>query len=121
MSDQILGKEEKILNFHATIIISVVSGKDTRNRVHTTQDQLSELLENHIRWDFCSYLSLLVAHNSCNTYELERFESASDRFVKGIGYLMRGSVKMGFFVQPAKTGTVTWEQLVAMFCPLNEL
>ena len=27
----------------------------------------------------------------------------------------------GFFVQPAKTGTVTWEQLVAMFFPLNEL
>ena len=27
----------------------------------------------------------------------------------------------GFFVQPAKTGTVTWEQLVAMLFPLNEL
>ena len=27
----------------------------------------------------------------------------------------------GFFVPPAKTGTVTWEQLVAMFFPLNEL
>ena len=27
----------------------------------------------------------------------------------------------GFFVQPAKTGTVTWEQLVAMFSPLHEL
>ena len=27
----------------------------------------------------------------------------------------------GFFVQPAKTETVTWEQLVAMFFPLNEL
>ena len=26
-----------------------------------------------------------------------------------------------FFVQPAKTRTVTWEQLVAIFCPLNEL
>ena len=27
----------------------------------------------------------------------------------------------GFFVQPAKTETVTWEQLVAMIFPLNEL
>ena len=28
----------------------------------------------------------------------------------------------GFFVQPGKTGTVTWEQLVAMYSfPLNEL
>ena len=27
----------------------------------------------------------------------------------------------GFFAQPAKTGTVTWEQLVAMFFSLNEL
>ena len=27
----------------------------------------------------------------------------------------------GFFIEPAKTGTVTWEQLVAMFFPLNEL
>ena len=26
----------------------------------------------------------------------------------------------GFFLQPAKTGTVTWEQLVAMFFPLNK-
>ena len=49
MSDQILEKEEKKLNFHATVKISVVSGKDARDRVHTTQDQLSELLENHIR------------------------------------------------------------------------
>ena len=30
-------------------------------------------------------------------------------------------VAKGFFVQPAKTGTVSWEQLVAMFFPLNEL
>ena len=49
MSDQILGKEEKKLNFQATVKISVVSWKDARDRVHTTQDQLSELLENHIR------------------------------------------------------------------------
>ena len=28
---------------------------------------------------------------------------------------------MGFFAQPAKTGTVTWEQLVSMLFPLNEL
>ena len=27
----------------------------------------------------------------------------------------------GFFVQQAKTGTVTWEQLVAMLFPLNKL
>ena len=27
----------------------------------------------------------------------------------------------GFFVQPAKTGTVTWEQLVVMFFPLTQL
>ena len=27
----------------------------------------------------------------------------------------------GFFVQPAKTGMVTWEQLVTMFFPLNVL
>ena len=27
----------------------------------------------------------------------------------------------GFFVQPAKTGTVTWEQLAAVFFLLNEL
>ena len=27
----------------------------------------------------------------------------------------------GFFVQLAETGTVTWEQLVAMFFSLNEL
>ena len=27
----------------------------------------------------------------------------------------------GFFVQPDKTGTVTREQLAAMFFPLNEL
>ena len=30
-------------------------------------------------------------------------------------------VAKGFLVQPTKTGTVTWEQLVAMFFPLNEL
>ena len=30
-------------------------------------------------------------------------------------------VAKGFFVQSAKPGTVTWEQLVAMFFPLNEL
>ena len=30
-------------------------------------------------------------------------------------------VAKGFFVQPPKTGTVTWEQLVPMFFPLNEL
>ena len=27
----------------------------------------------------------------------------------------------GFFAQPAKTGTATWEQLLTMFSPLNEL
>ena len=87
--DQILGKEEKKLNFQATVKISVVSWKDARDREHTTQDRLSKLLENHIRQAFCSYLSLLVAHNSCDTYELERFDSASDRFVESIGYMMR--------------------------------
>ena len=30
-------------------------------------------------------------------------------------------VAKGFFAQPAKTGTSTWEQLAAMFSPLNEL
>ena len=30
-------------------------------------------------------------------------------------------VAKGFFVRPAKTGNVTWEQLIAMFSPLNEL
>ena len=30
-------------------------------------------------------------------------------------------VAKGFFVQPAKTGTVTWEQLVVMFSPLTLL
>ena len=31
-----------------------------------------------------------------------------------------GAVSKEFVVQPANTGTVTWEQLVAMFFPLNE-
>ena len=38
----------------------------------------------------------------------------------GLGDL-REKVSKGFFVQPANTGTVTWEQLVAMPFPLNEL
>ena len=29
-------------------------------------------------------------------------------------------VAKGFFVQPAKTGTVTWEQLFAIFFTLND-
>ena len=96
MSDQILGKEEKKLNFQATVKILVVSWKDARDREHTTQDRLSKLLENHIKQAFCSYLSLLVVHNSCDTYELERFDSASDRFVESIGYMMREVCQDGF-------------------------
>ena len=39
---------------------------------------------------------------------------------------LRGSFKIalwpkGFFVQLSKTGTLTWDQLVARFFPLNEL
>ena len=30
-------------------------------------------------------------------------------------------VSKGFFVQAGKTGTVTWEQLIAMLFPLNKL
>ena len=29
-------------------------------------------------------------------------------------------VAKGFFVQPAKKGTVTWKQLVTMLFPLND-
>ena len=44
----------------------------------------------------------------------------------GLGDLREKSFKIvqwpkGFFVQPAKTGTAIWEQLVAMVFPLNEL
>ena len=48
------------------------------------------------------------------------------KFVNQLDHLREKSFKIaqwpkGFFVQPAKTGTVTWEQLVAMFFSLNEL
>ena len=45
---------------------------------------------------------------------------------KPLGNLRGKSFKMaqwpeGFFVQPARTVTATWEQFVAMIFPLNEL
>ena len=70
-------------------------------------------------------------------YFLEHFKSVSVSYktvayvrdsavILSAGYLSEKKsqdsvVANGFFLQSAKTGTVTWEQLVAMFFPLNEL
>ena len=36
------------------------------------------------------------------------------------GKFQNSAVAKGIFAKPAKTETVTWEQLVAIFFPLNE-
>ena len=61
----------------------------------------------------------------CASYYLQNKESANLQGVLGdLGERVssqRCGQRFFFFVQPAKIGTVTCEQLSAMFFPLNEL
>ena len=80
-------------------------------------------------------LKCVSSDRACKGTSLKCRKISSKRSIEGrrtcdqqfqLGDLKEESFKIGqwpkgFFVQPAKTGTVTLEQLVAMFFPLNEI
>ena len=78
---------------------------------------------------FDSFSTLLAVRMTLKKRRKQAWSSADVNCHKAchlLGDLREKSFKIalwpkGSFVQPAKTGTVTWELLVVMFFPLNEV